>query len=67
MWSIQLGSRDGLEVELKLWACAVLHVTYRSRLFDQKLLCVLVRKQGREKDMTHNAALNGVALLFTNV
>ena len=48
--------QDGLQVALKLWACAVLHVTfpvdYRSRMFDQKLMYVLVRKQGREKDVT---------------
>ena len=41
--------QDGLQVALKLWACAVLHVTfpvdYRSQLLDQKLTCVLVRKQ----------------------
>ena len=63
--------QDGLQVALELCECAVLNVTfpvdYRSRLFDQNLMCVLVRKQGSEKDMSHSATLNGVALLFTNV
>ena len=38
---------DGLQVELKLWMCAVLHVTFFSenytedQLFGQKFTCVL--------------------------
>ena len=38
--------QDGLQVVLKLWACAVLHATFSSRLEEIDCLIGLVRKQG---------------------
>ena len=48
--------QDGLHVALKLWACAVLHVTfpadYKSRLFDQKLVCLCEKTRMRKGHVT---------------
>ena len=50
--------QDRLQVALKLWACAVLRVTfpvdYRSRLFDQKLVCSCKKTRLRKGYVTQH-------------
>ena len=62
--------QDGLHVALKLWACAVLYVTFsvlqEIRTIQSKIYMCSCKKTRLRKEyvMSHNTALNGVALLF---
>ena len=50
--------QDELQVALKLWACAVLHVTfpvdYRNQVFDHKLLCSCKKTRLRKGYVTQH-------------